>query len=138
MKQFQVPQFITIEDKAIGGILTVKQFLFIGGGGGLIVLLHFLLPRLIFFPAAAAIGAFSAALAFLKISERPFTTITKNMIIYLARPRLYIWRQRTAQRKNVAQKPVQKTAVTAIPKLSSSKLSDLSWSLDVKERDREI
>ncbi len=138
MKQFQVPQFITIEDKAIGGILTVKQFLFVGGGIGLIVLLRFFLPRLLFFPAAVVLGALAASLAFLKISERPFTTIVKNMIIYLARPRLYIWRQRTAQKKSAAQKPAQETVVKTIPKLSSSKLSDLSWSLDVKERNREL
>ena len=41
--QFQVPQFIEIEDK-IFGPLTFKQFIYLAGGGGLCFLLYTILP----------------------------------------------------------------------------------------------
>jgi len=41
--QYQVPQFIEIEDK-IFGPLTLKQFLYLAGGGGLCLLFFTLLP----------------------------------------------------------------------------------------------
>lgn len=137
MKQFQVPQFITIEDKVIGPF-TIKQFLYLAAGGGVILLAYTFLQTFLFFLTAGLAGALAGSLAFLKINEQPFPTILKNAIVYMMRPRLYIWRKEEVKReskKEEVKKP--ETAVKTIPKLSASKLTDLAWSLDIKERLRE-
>lgn len=138
MKQYHVPQFITVEDKVIGGILTIKQFLFLAGGAGAIALLRAVLDFYLFVPLATLVGGLAASLAFLKISEVPFPTIVKNAMMYGIRPRLYVWKKQPPQKIKKAG-PVQtaEPEIRAIPKLSESKLQDLAWSLDVKEKYRE-
>lgn len=135
MQQFQVPQFITIEDRIIGP-LTLKQFLYLLGAAaiGLIgwSLLHFALFLLVALPIA---GLF-VAMAFVKINERPLPTILFSAINYYLRPRLYLWRQ-VPEKKNAtitAAAKQEEVPGGAIPSLSESKLNDLAWSLDIKER----
>lgn len=137
MKQFQVPQFITIEDKVIGPF-TIKQFLYLAAGAGVVLLAYAFLQTFLFFLTAGLAGTLAGSLAFLKVNEQPFPTILKNAIVYLMRPRLYIWRKEEPKRTKKSQdakKP--ETTIAAIPKLSASKLTDLAWSLDIKERLRE-
>lgn len=133
MRQYQIPQFITVEDKVIGP-LTVKQALFVGGGALLIVFVYINLQGYLFWPIAMILGAFAGMLAFGKINEQPFPTILKNAVLYLVRPRLFIWKQNPAIKKQEqTEEQKQKTTVAKLPKLSESRLSDLAWSLDVKE-----
>lgn len=137
MKQFQVPQFITIEDKVIGPF-TIKQFLYLAAGGGVALAAYAFLQTFLFFLVTALAGTLAGSLAFLKVNEQPFPVILKNAMVYMIRPRLYIWRKeepKKAKRKEDIKKP--ETTVAAIPKLSASKLTDLAWSLDIKERLRE-
>ena len=134
MKQYQVPQFITVEDKVFGPF-TIKQFLYLAAGGLLIFGARFLLAPFLFWPIAAILGGFAGSLAFLKINEQPFPIILKNMIFYLLRPRLYVWKKEEAIKG--AMKPETKTTgslITSMPKITRSKLSDLAWSLDVKAK----
>ena len=140
MKQYQVPQFITIEDRVIGP-LTLKQFGFLGAGGVILFVLHALLVPLLFYPLAALIGGFAAALAFMKINQQPLPTVIRRAFLFFVRPRLYLWR------KEVSNPPAggaagldptkQEVTVAAIPKMSASKLSDLAWSLDIQGQKRE-
>ena len=139
MRQYQVPQFIMVEDRVIGP-LTVKQSLYIGGGVMLIVGARWLFQPFIFWPLAALIGGLAAALAFLKINEQPFPTVLKNGVFYLLRPRLFVWKKEAPPRpgaKAAAPKKEREVLVKKIPKMSQSKLSDLAWSLDIKEKLRE-
>lgn len=137
MKQFQVPQFITVEDKVIGPF-TLKQFLYLAAGGGLVLAAYMFLNATLFFLAAALSGALAGALAFLKINEQPFPIILKNAILYLIRPRLYIWKKEEFKRAAKPELPRKSaTAIQAIPKLSQSKLTDLAWSLDIEKKIRE-
>lgn len=137
MKQFQVPQFITIEDKVIGPF-TIKQFLYLAAGGGVILAAYSFLQSFLFFPTAALAGSLAGSLAFLKVNEQPFPLLLKNAIVYLARPRLYIWRREepkmAAERAEIKK---TETTVKAIPKMSSSKLTDLAWSLDISQKIKE-
>lgn len=137
MRQYQVPQFITVEDKVIGP-LTVKQSLFVGAGILLIVFSKIYFLDFLFLPFAIFIGALSGALAFLKINEQPFALILKNAVFYILRPRLYLWKK---EQKSLTQKkePKEKNGpqIRKIPTLSTSRLSDLAWSLDIKERIKE-
>src|SRR3989338_1876056 len=87
MRQFQVPQFIEVEDK-IFGPLTLKQFLYIVGGGGITFLLLFII-----FTLAAPIITFFFALAFYKINGQPFMKILENALSHYTNSRLYIWKK---------------------------------------------
>lgn len=138
MKQYQVPQFITIEDKVIGP-LTFKQFGFLGAGAALIFVLNKLLVPLLFYPVAGLIGGFAAALAFLKIQQQPFPAVIRRAFLFFIRPRLYLWKKEETKQLPGAQVDPAKKEVTVatIPKMSASKLSDLAWSLDIQGRMRE-
>lgn len=132
MQQFQVPQFIDIEDK-IFGPLTTKQFIYILGGSGILIILWALrLPPLVFWPLAMAIGSFFASLAFLKINGQPFVLVLNNAINHVLHTRLYVWR-RSERKPEKAATAAPKTNVYA-PRLTQSKLKDLSWSLDISNK----
>ncbi len=138
MRQFQVPQFITVEDKVIGPF-TIKQFLYVGSGTLLIVLAYIFLRPFLFWPVALGIGSLAAGLAFLKVNGRPLPVIFMNAFFYLIRPRLYVWKQGEAAGPRAPEEVIKKPEVLVkkIPKLSESKLSDLAWSLDIKSREQQ-
>ena len=137
MKQFQVPQFITVEDRVIGPF-TAKQFLYLAGGAGVIIASRLFLPAFFSVPVSAAAGAFAIALAYLKIKGQPFPTIVKNAFLFAFRPRLYVWRHEKQKGKTgpTPHTPAEST-LRATPKLSESRLADLAWSLNIKDKFRE-
>ena len=143
MQQFQVPQFITVEDRIIGP-LTLKQFLYLLGASAVILLGWFFFHIILFVLVALPIGALFTAMAFVTINGRPFPTVFANGINYYLKPHLYLWqKQNKADRgKGIGDRELG-TSMTprtpepglgGIPKLSESKLSDLAWSLDIRER----
>lgn len=137
MKQFQVPQFITVEDKVFGP-LTIKQFLYILPGALLIIGAYAIFQPFLFYPVAVITGSLSISLAFLKISDVPFPIILKNAAFYLIHPRLYVWKRGVPMTKEHSHEaPTPETTVKVVPKISQSKLSDLAWNLDVKEEIKE-
>jgi len=129
--RFQVPQFLEVEDK-IFGPLTFKQFIYIGGGIGIAVTLFLLLPKFLAILIGLPIIAFSAALAFYRVNEKSFIFMVEAFIRYFLTNKLYIWKkeERSPVAKGEEAKPVEQVFV---PKLSESKLKDLTWSLDIKE-----
>lgn len=128
--QFQVPQFIDVEDK-IFGPLTLRQFIYLSGGAGLIALIYFYIPFFIGIFLMPAVGALSAALAFYKINNKPFINTVEAAAMYFFRDKLYIWKKEP--RKATPEKKTEEDMLTPFlaPKLSDSKLKDLAWSLDV-------
>ena len=58
--QFQVPQFIEVEDK-IFGPLTFKQFVYVAGGAGAAYLFWRILPVYLSLPFIAGVGGLAAA-----------------------------------------------------------------------------
>lgn len=134
MQQFQVPQFINIEDRIIGP-LTLKQFLYLVGGGAVVVLTWTFLSPFFFVLVAAPAAALSSAFAFLKINDRPLPTVILNALNFYLKPRLYLWKRASAAKPITrAAGPEETAAHVKTPTLTESKLSDLSWSLDIKER----
>jgi hypothetical protein len=132
MRQFQVPQFITIEDKVIGP-LTTKQAVYLGVGGVLIFFSCAAFTRFLCISTAVPIGTIAAALAFFKVNGQSFAVVLKNAFLYALHPRRYIWRKQTApQAKKESKKEKSGVLVKEIPKISESRLSDLAWSLDIK------
>ncbi len=132
--QFQVPQFIEVEDK-IFGPLTFKQFVYLAGGAGMGYVLWRILPIYLAAPLIAAIVGLGAALAFFKYNGRPFILALEHGFFFYMRSKLYLWsnEQRAPTPKAVLDTP-QNRGQVYVPKLSESKLHDLAWSLDIKER----
>lgn len=132
--QFQVPQFIEVEDK-IFGPLTFKQFIYILGGAGASYLAWRVLPLFLAAPVMLAIVGAAASLAFLEYNGRPFIVSVESAFYYILHTKLYLWNNERRARKPIEQKiqDVKKENVY-IPKLSESRLHELAWSLDIKER----
>jgi len=130
--QFRVPQFIDIEDK-IFGPFTFKQFVYLLGGVGISYILYRLLPFFVAILFIAPIIALSLALTFYKINDRPFINILQSGINFLFKSKLYLWKKQKAKKvaKKKEEKPEALVTGPIAPKLTSSKLKDLSWSLDV-------
>ena len=132
--QFQVPQFIEVEDK-IFGPFTFKQFIYLAGGAGLSVLLYLFLPGFISWLLILPVVGLSLALTFYKVNNRPFSLILESAIKYALTNKLYVWKKETKQPKGRAAASEQKEPLANmyVPRLSDSKLKDLAWSLDVQQ-----
>jgi len=135
--QFQVPQFIEVEDK-IFGPLTFKQFVYVAGGAGAAYLLWRVLPIWLAGPLILGIGGFAAALAFVQWNGRPFILALESAFYYILRTKLYLWDSAHKSSKKKLEARSSKLEATPgqvyIPKLSDSRLHELAWSLDIKER----
>lgn len=135
--RFQVPQFIEVEDK-IFGPLTLKQFIYLAGGGGLSFAVYAILGN---FTLAAIpifiIMAISVALAFYKVYNHfPLVSIMEYAFRYWKNSKLYIWKKAEKTRTSDPRSTdgdIKSYASVMVPKISDSKLKDLSWSLDIKE-----
>ena len=92
--EFNVPQFLDIEDKIIGP-LTLKQFGYLAGAGGVIFMIYSVVPNFILFVLLSIpVFLFGVALAFLKINGRPFINLIISFITYMSKPKLFIWRKK--------------------------------------------
>ena len=135
--RFQVPQFIEIEDK-IFGPLTFKQFVYVAGGVGLSAVLFIFLPKFLAVLVALPVAIFSAALAFYKVNGKPFVNVVEAFVTYSLTSKLYIWKKE--EKAAVAKPPTTPKRIEQIrvPKLSGSKLKELTWSLDIKENQNPV
>jgi len=131
--EYQVPQFIEVEDK-IFGPFTLKQFIYVAGGVGLCVILLLYFPLAIGIVLALPVAALTAALAFYKINNKPFVEIMEAAFKFYIGDRLYLWKKEKSQapQASAAQAPEAPAAPQKLG-LSSSRLKDLAWSLDIKD-----
>jgi hypothetical protein len=91
--QFEVPQFIEIEEK-IFGPLTWRQFLYVGGGGLMAVVLFLTTPIIVFLIIGLPIGIVAFLLAFYPVNNRPFSHLLEAMWTFLTRSRVYHWQRK--------------------------------------------
>lgn len=130
--EYQVPQFLEQEGK-IFGPLSLRQFIYVAGGIGICVIAFLYLPFIGFLIVALPVGAFSAALAFYRVNNKPFVEIMEAQFTYLLGGKLYVWRREPKAPE--APKPVAPPEATREKLgLSSSKIRDLAWSLDIKDK----
>lgn len=129
--RFQVPQFIEIENKIVGP-LTIKQFIYLAGGGGMIFLSYKYIPFLLALPIMGFILALSLALAFYKVNSLSFIDILEAGIKFYIKNKLYIWK-REERKTEVKINTKEADPSVYVPKLSESKLKELSWALDIKK-----
>lgn len=129
--RYQVPQFLEIEDK-IFGPFTLKQFLYAGAGIALGFILWTSMPRFFAILVGVPVVSLFFGLAFWKINERPLIVVLEHFFKYLTTPKLYLWKKREKTPEKQASEVISHARMD-IPKLSNSKLKDLSWGLDIHE-----
>lgn len=135
--RFQVPQFIDIEDK-IFGPFTFLQFAFLIGGGGICFVLYKVLPFIIGIFFILPMAGLTICLVFVKINSKPFVYYLEAGFNYFVSNKLYIWKQRLVKKSDKQEEEVQiPTTISNVPMLSESKLKDLSWSLDVQDKNNQ-
>lgn len=128
--EYQVPQFIGIEDKIIGP-LTLKQFIYLAGGAGLCVVFFSYLSKTVAFLLSAPVVAFVVALSFYKINGKPFIEMVEAGFTYYTRSKLFLWkREELKVEKEASIAPA--LPMRGTPKLTRGKLSELAWSLDIQ------
>ena len=132
--QFKVPQFLEIEDK-IFGPFTFKQFIYLAGGAGLCFVVYKLLGLLFGAIPILIIAGISLALTFYRPNNKPLLDMVEAGFKYTMQNKLYIWKRRKNKpnnKKEITAKNEQAELLKqAGPRLGSSKLRDLAWSLDV-------
>ena len=139
--EYQVPQFIEVEDKIVGP-LTLKQFIYIAGAGGLCIVFFAYTNIVVAFLLSAAVVAFAAALAFYKVNGKPFINVLEAGFNYYLGGKLFLWKHQDAgageKEKSVAADAAAAATETALhasrdaQKLTRGKLSDLALSLDTR------
>lgn len=91
--QYQVPQFVDVEDRIIGP-LTIKQFLMFVMNAMIVATLYLALPL----PATIVLGvpitAFFGLLAFFKVSGRSFVWFLYAFVRFLFTGKLFLWDRR--------------------------------------------
>lgn len=138
MLNFQVPQFIEIEDK-IFGPLSFRQFVYVVGGAGACFMFWVYLPyRWLAVMVIIPTLGLALALAFYKVNNRAFILILEAAFRYLLTHKLYLWKNEAGSGNSGVRKEkelvMDRPRALVIPKLSDSRLKDLSWSLDVQEK----
>jgi len=138
--QFQVPQFIDVEDKVVGPF-TWKEFVYLAGGAGVCILAFKIIPS--FFLAIIVASPFvilSLLLTFYKINERPFINVFQSMLTYLISKKKYVWtppkQDPNKKAVQIKQQELTKKAMVAEAEkvLTPDKLRELTWSLDVLDK----
>ncbi|MCX6757482.1 MAG: PrgI family protein [Candidatus Nomurabacteria bacterium] len=132
--QFKVPQFLDIEDK-IFGPFTFRQFAYLAGGGGLCFVIYRALPWYFAIFLILPLAGLSLMLTFYKINNKPFLNVIESAFKYAFASKLYIWKRRM-KKKEDQEKEAQvaedkKIEMRGATPLGTSRLKDLSWSLDV-------
>lgn len=130
--RYQVPQFIEIEDKIIGSF-TIKQFVYLIGGAGMAFIVYTYLPIYIALLLIAGIVALSLALAFYKINNKPFIDFLESAFLFYTKQNLYIWKKEEKKPVKSASSSETEAPQVYVPRLSDSKLKELSWTLDINE-----
>jgi hypothetical protein len=128
---FQVPQFIEVEDKVFGP-LTFRQFIYLAGGGGLAFMCYVYLPFYLAVFPIVGIVALSLGLAFYRFNNQPLIGFMESVFRYHLSSKLYVWKKEAKKPLAALAKDTPEAQIV-VPKLSSSKLKDLSWSLDVRD-----
>jgi hypothetical protein len=134
--EYQVPQFIEVEDKIVGP-LTLRQFIYVTGGGGLCVVFFVYLGKIPAILLSLPVAGLAGALAFYKVNGKPFVEFLEAGFNYYTRSKLFLWKRADAPATPAVTAPTENAPATpnkATPRLTRGKLADLAWSLDASQK----
>jgi len=135
--QFQVPQYIDIEDKVIGP-LTIKQFLYIAIAGAIIFILHSFLNLFVTIVLAIPIAIITFALAFIKVHNQPFINVIKNFLGFLKKPDFYVWKKPVGSIKEKTPEIIKKSLDRGsgqgkIKPVAKENLQEIGWKVEIEK-----
>ncbi|MFZ5982236.1 MAG: PrgI family protein [Patescibacteria group bacterium] len=129
--QFNVPQFIDIEDRIVGP-LTAKQLGWLALDGVTLLIVWNLLDFSAFIIVAIISTALFGALAFFRPHDLPLVHFVVASLSFTTKPKLYVWK-RNPQKSNPRKIQTVSKKNTPIPEkksLDSKKLQEISKILD--------
>jgi len=134
--QFQIPQFIEIEDKIIGP-MTLKQFLYLLAGAVIIYILFKVFNFIVFIILAVPVAAVSLALAFVRVNQQPLSFSLKYFFRFMKKPDFYVWKRPEPQKKKqetkipeIIKKEPSQSQKRIIPR---EKLQEINWKIEVEK-----
>ncbi len=101
------------------------------GGAGAGYIAWKFLPFYLSIFVIAPIALLALLLAFVPINGKPFIFTLQAAIQYLFANRLYLWKK--VPKKLGPLEEAKRALTSAVPKLSESKLKDLTWALDINQ-----
>ncbi|MBI1755091.1 PrgI family protein [Candidatus Azambacteria bacterium] len=105
MKQFQVPQFIDVEDRILGPI-TMRQFFIMLIPFGTGILLYFLFKFWVVIIVTIPVIIGSAVFAFYRPYGMKFSRFFSSFLSYMMKPHMYLWK-REEQARVVFENPAE-------------------------------
>ena len=132
--QFQVPQFIEVEDKVIGPF-SLRQFLYIAFAAGILFVFYKLLNFPVFIILAIPVVVLTYALAFVKVHNQLFINVIKNFLGFLKKPDFYVWKKPETKTSTEEKPPelIKKTSPKERIKLKSKeRLQEINWKIEVE------
>ncbi len=132
--QFQVPQFIDVEDKIIGP-LTLRQFIYLAVAGGFSFILFFALQTWLWIIITTILGMIAAAFAFIKMNGRSLGLILLAALKYAWQPKFYLWRREAIKRElpHLTTVPQQKHSAESLHDLYM-KMSTSTQAIENREK----
>jgi hypothetical protein len=127
---FNVPQFIDIEDKIVGP-LTAKQLGWLAMGAVVLLVLYGLLDKSAFILSAIIVATIFGGLAFYRPYNQPLVKFITSSILFVTRPKMYIWRRTPEKIQKATPKNQATTPVVAKKKFDAQKVADVSQLLDM-------
>lgn len=137
--QYHIPQNIDIEDKLFGP-LTLKQAIYVAGGAGGVYLIWRVVPYIfISAPLILAVAVLTWALAFYPKEKlgRPFIEVLEAGFNYMMRDKLYTWKKTTKETTGAIEEEFLPSMPMSTPSVPMGKLSNTSFSLDVRGPEQE-
>ncbi len=127
--QYNVPQFIEIEDHIVGP-LTAKQLGWLAMGAVILLILWSVLDLSAFIIAAIFVAAIFSSLAFFRPNGQPLIKFILSSIYFILHPKVYVWRKVPGKMKPL--KKASQKNIKAAPKkiLTREKVRELSEILD--------
>jgi hypothetical protein len=129
--QFQVPQFIDIEDKVIGP-LTIKQFLYLLTAGVIIFIFYEIFNLLATILLAIPVIGIACALAFVKVHGQPFIGIITNFFSFIRKPDFYVWKKPLGKTSEKTPEIIKKEPAKTKTKFEAKEnLQDVGWKVEI-------
>jgi len=135
MLQFKVPQNIKMPDQIIGP-LTLEQFLYLLFAAGISYIVYIYVGYNNYFWAIVLpVSCLALAFAFVPVNEQPFSKFFNNLIFFLIKPKILLWRQMPPEIFDVSPASIKKASdeekeEIMHPEEVKSQLQQLSMILD--------
>ena len=135
--QFNVPQFIDIEDK-IFGPLTLKQFIYVIVCIVAAFIFYSFLPIVVAVLLIVPVVALTYLLAFNPIHGRPFSVVLESAFKYALGDKLYLWKKERGKDAKTVKTALgdvgSLSPLGTIPKVTEGHLDDMALSLDIQHK----